>query len=132
MANLSVSPLMKLSFIAFLVWFLAGCGTRPTGVAKGPSSSESIRPKVSATAVNEAPQWIFGFFKNPGRYAWTNGMTLKDGIDAAGCATEYGSSRVWIRHSDKSEDICRLRYEWWTTNNPTLRPGDRISNVRDL
>ena len=123
---------MKLSFIAVLGWFLAGCGTPPTGVAN--SSSESIPPIAAATAVNEAPQWIqvFGFFQKPGRYAWTNGMTLKDGIDAAGGATEYGSSRVWILHSDKSEDRYRLRYQWWPTNNPTLRPGDIIGNVRDL
>ncbi len=71
-----------------------------------------------------------GEFKSPGRYPWTNGMTLKDGVDLAGGFT--GSHWLRIYHWDESTTGYRLRRDWQLTNNPALKAGDFISTVRDL
>jgi protein involved in polysaccharide export with SLBB domain len=82
--------------------------------------------------------YVDGGFRNPGRYAWTNGMTLKDAIDAAGGFaaaggfTEFATHRIEIIHLDGAIKRFRLRGDWARTNNPALQDGDRIHNPRDL
>jgi len=76
--------------------------------------------------------YVNGDFRNPGIYAWTNGMKLKDAIEAAGGFTEFSSHRIKLIHSDGISQRFRLRGDWMGTNNPALRPGDKIHNPRHL
>jgi polysaccharide export outer membrane protein len=80
----------------------------------------------------QAPSFVFteGEFKNPGRYPWTNGMTLKDGIDAANGFTDYARRSLRIRHWDGSEERYRLGAGRTLTNNPALKPGDYVISPR--
>src|SRR5882724_9118313 len=57
----------------------------------------------------EAPPFIFmdGEFRNPGAYAWTNGMTLRDGIDLAGGFTEFAPRTLRLQHWHGSIDFYR-------------------------
>lgn len=76
--------------------------------------------------------YVDGEFRNPGRYPWTNGMTLKDAIDAAGGFTEFANHRIKIIHQDGTTQRYRLRGDWDWTNNPVLKQLDRIHNPREL
>jgi protein involved in polysaccharide export with SLBB domain len=78
--------------------------------------------------------YVSGEFRNSGRYAWTNGMRLKDAIDAAGGFTEFANHRIKIIHQDGTTQRYRLRGDWalGLTNNPVLKPLDAIINPRDL
>jgi len=91
----------------------------------------------STAAVRILPEihfvYVDGEFRNPGRYQWTNGMRLKDAIDAAGGFTEFARHRIKLIHSDgTSARSFRLVGDWVRTNNPALHDGDRIHNLRDL
>jgi hypothetical protein len=132
---------MKCFFLSLLlVCLLSACQT-PTGEPGGkdmfsklPSPSEPVPVQSPSVPKGAAPPWIgiAGDFRNPGRYNWTNGMTLKDGIDATGGLTENGSRRLRIQHWDDSIDHYRLRSGWEFTNNPALRAGDFIATWRDF
>ena len=74
--------------------------------------------------------YVDGEFRNPGRYLWTNGMTLKDAIEAAGGFNEFANRRIRLRHPDGTVESYRLVGDWAHTNNPALRPGDNIHNPR--
>jgi protein involved in polysaccharide export with SLBB domain len=76
--------------------------------------------------------YVDGEFRNPGRYPWTNGMTLKDAIEAAGGFTKFANHRIRLYHLDGIGEKLRLSGNWFLTNNPNLKPGDRIINPRDL
>jgi len=96
-----------------------------------PSSIGTLQP-VQPVMRGEAPPLIFvgGEFTQPGRYAWTNGMTLRDAFAVAGGLTVFAESRIRLKHWDGSVE----RYKWSPknplTNNPTLRPGDSILNPK--
>lgn len=76
--------------------------------------------------------YVDGAFRNSGRYSWTNGMRLNDAIEAAGGFTKFANRRIKVIHSDGTSQRFRLRGDWVRTNNPALRPGDKIHNPRDL
>jgi protein involved in polysaccharide export with SLBB domain len=76
--------------------------------------------------------YVDGAFRNPGRYAWTNGMRLKDAIEAAGGFTEFSNHRIKLIHWDGISQRFRLRGDWFLTNNPVLKPGDSVLNPREL
>jgi protein involved in polysaccharide export with SLBB domain len=76
--------------------------------------------------------YVSGEFRNPGRYSWTNGMRLKDAIDAAGGFNEFANRRVKVIHSDETSERFRLRGDWSRTNNPALKPDDSIHNAREI
>jgi len=80
----------------------------------------------------EAPRLIFmqGEFKNPGTYAWTNGMTLKDGIDEANGFTDFAPQKFRLQHWDGSVERFRMGAGRTLTNNPALRSGDSIFSPR--
>ena len=82
-----------------------------------------------APAPGDTTPYIFcsGNFKSPGRYVWTNGMTLQDGIDAAGGLNEYARQRIFLVRGHGREMI-RLISGRTATNNPALNPSDRISS----
>ena len=75
-----------------------------------------------------APPFIFtkGEFKGPGRYPWTNGMSLKEGVDAAGGFTDSATRRLQLKHWDGSQEFYRLGPGRTLTNNPALKAGDSI------
>jgi len=76
--------------------------------------------------------YVDGEFRKPGRYAWTNGMRLKDAIEAAGGFTQFANHRIRLRHADGTVERYRLRGDWALTNNPTLKPGDSVMNPREI
>jgi protein involved in polysaccharide export with SLBB domain len=71
-------------------------------------------------------------FRNPGRYSWANGMRLKNAIEAAGGFGAFADGRVRILHLDGTTEKYWLREAWSLSNNPTLKPGDRVSNPREI
>jgi hypothetical protein len=85
-------------------------------------------PQTAPTPQGEPPPFIFAYgeFKNRGCFAWTNGMTLKDGIEAADGFSDFASRRLRIYHRDGSEERYRLGPGRTLTNNPILRMGDKV------
>jgi polysaccharide export outer membrane protein len=76
--------------------------------------------------------YVDGEFRNSGRYSWTNGMTLKDAIEAAGGFTEFANRRIRLRHLDGTVERYRLVGDWVRTNNPALKPWDSVVNPREI
>lgn len=108
---------LLLAFAVVLGGVLLGC------------SSNVVR---STTANVELPQaesprfvYLVGMFKNPGHIAWTNGMTLKDVLNVR-LLDDFARSMIRIEHTDGSI----VQYNWSAehplTNNPVLKPGDRV------
>lgn len=85
---------------------------------------------VHATSGNFV--YVDGEFRSPGRYAWTNGMRLKDAIEAAGGLTDFARHKVSVIHLDGTRGRYRLVGDWVRTNNPALKAEDRILNPREL
>lgn len=97
-----------------------------------PPNAEPATP-VPQPVVSRTPFYIFasGEFKHPGRLVWTNGMTLQDGIQAAGGFTDFARHRLFLYHADGMAERIRLGPDWAATNNPALRPGDKLVNPKD-
>jgi len=76
--------------------------------------------------------YVEGGFGNPGRCSWTAGMRLGDAIKVARGFSESAIHGIMISHRDGTMEEYRLHGGWALTNNPTLRPGDKIRNVHDL
>jgi protein involved in polysaccharide export with SLBB domain len=76
--------------------------------------------------------YVDGEVRNPGRYPWTNGMRLKDAIEVAGGFTEFANHRIKMIHEDGAIETYKLWGDWVATNNPVLKPGDRIHNPRRI
>ncbi len=90
-------------------------------------------PEVAGGANRgEVPSWVYvaGEFKYPGRYIWTNGMTLHDGIAIAGGFTKFAPPRIRLERWDGSVESYKWRAGQPLTNNPVLRPGDKLINPR--
>ena len=91
-------------------------------------SNYVIRPTNSNAGFPQAesPRFVYlaGMFKNPGRIAWTNGMTLKDALNARPL-DDFARSMIRIEHADGAV----VQYNWSAehplTNDPFLKPGDR-------
>jgi protein involved in polysaccharide export with SLBB domain len=96
----------------------------------GCTSAKKAQPLPASRG--EAPPFIFmqGEFNNPGTYAWTNGMTLKDGIDTASGSTDSAPRRFRLQHWDGSVERFRLGAGRTLTNNPALRSGDSVFSPR--
>ena len=94
-----------------------------------PTCFVNLTVRVSAET---AFVYVGGGFRKPGRYSWTNGMRLNDAIEAAGGFSEFASRRIKLRHLDGTVETYRLRGNWTVTNNPALKPGDRVQNPREL
>jgi protein involved in polysaccharide export with SLBB domain len=76
--------------------------------------------------------YVDGEFRKPGRLSWTNGMRLGDVIEATGGFTVFANRRIKILHEDGTVESYKLRGNWVSTNNPVLKPGDRIHNPRPI
>lgn len=112
------NQLKTLALLLASVCVLAGCNSkRPTGVTR---------------MKGEPPEFVFmsGEFQNPGKYPWTNGMSLYDGMTAAGGPTAYAKRRFTITHWDDTKVTYWLTYQKTLTNNPALEPGDSVKLPR--
>jgi protein involved in polysaccharide export with SLBB domain len=69
---------------------------------------------------------VFGGVHNEGRYGWTNGVTVLDGIQAAGGFDRFASPRILIRHSDGSSEIFSRQLLETTNQSPRLRLRDEV------
>ncbi len=92
------------------------------------SALASQPPQPVPTVKEPSPPFVYftGELAKVGRYSWTNGMTLKDGIDLAGGFTRYALQVVDLVHPDRSRERYALKSGWAPTNNPTLLPGDLV------
>ena len=76
---------------------------------------------------------VLGEFRTPGYCAWTNGMTLADGIAAAGGFTPLATRDVRLTHRGGSNEFYyRSGPQNTLTNNPVLRPNDLIYSRRRI
>jgi protein involved in polysaccharide export with SLBB domain len=95
-----------------------------------PANSTNLTVRVRISAETRFV-YVDGEFRKQGRYSWTNGMTLKDAIEAAGGFTDFANRRVRLVHTDGTVERYRLRGDWTVTNNPVLKPGDKVHNPRE-
>jgi protein involved in polysaccharide export with SLBB domain len=91
-----------------------------------------FRDLAVTTRVSPGFVYVDGEFRNPGRYPWTNGMTVEDAIEVAGGFTEFANHTIKIIRVDGRTEQYRLRGDWASTNNPVLQAGDRIHNPRQI
>ncbi len=120
-----------------LLGLLSGCrsSTRDADTSAQFSALQSP-PPTTASGLQPSPQglrpprvYLTGAFNKTGALPWTNGMTLKDGIDAAGGFVRWADRRVILMHRDGSrEQFYRRGPERTLTNNPALKPEDIIYN----
>ena len=111
---------MKAKFIVCLALVLSG------GLFG--CSNPTQQPALTVVAQQpDSPAFVYlvGEFKNPGRIAWTNGMTLKD-VLANRAFDDYARPIIIVKHTDGS----KVQYRWQAgkpiTNNPVLKPGDTV------
>jgi protein involved in polysaccharide export with SLBB domain len=77
--------------------------------------------------------YVSGGVQNPGRYDWINGMTVLDGVRAAGGFLDSAGHKVNIFHVDDGSDEIYDRNILEITNKPPLlRAGDEISVPRRI
>jgi protein involved in polysaccharide export with SLBB domain len=97
-----------------------GCGSERGSRTATPSQQGEPPPYV----------WVDGEFKQPGRYAWTNGMRLKDTFAVAGGFTEFAEPEIRLTHWDGSHQSFRWSASRPLEDNPPVKPGDIVYNVR--
>ena len=67
----------------------------------------------------------------PGKYAWTNGMTLQDAVSAAGGFTDFAHRRLRVTHNGVTT-VYRLGPSRTFTTNPPVQVGDAIYSPRTI
>ena len=105
------------------------------------SISNSVAGSEPTTTNNQVEPYIHvsGGVREPGRYGWTNGMTLLDGIRAAGGFTDSTGRKIEIYHFAKFQQTANGNVEVYgkpeiydrgildvTNQPPRLFRGDRI------
>jgi hypothetical protein len=115
-----LSIILRLS--AFLPFTIAGC-------ASDPPALKSASPREGP-----APPYVFvdGNFRQPGRFDWTNGLTIIDAIRLAGGFNEFAEPKLQLRRWDGTRELFRLTsdYRFRFTNAVPLRPGDHLINPK--
>ncbi len=92
-----------------------------------PSREPVARQVQPAPQASPSPVVYFsGQFTRTGRLPWTNGMTLKDGIDLAGGFTKWADGKLDLIHRNGSKELYRLGRGRTLTNNPALQPEDLV------
>jgi protein involved in polysaccharide export with SLBB domain len=91
-------------------------------------------PNLTVTVLASSGNFVYvdGEVRIPGRYPWTNGMRLKDAIEAAGGFNDFSNRRIRLVHSDGTAEKYRVRGDWTATINPELKPGDKVSNRQPI
>jgi hypothetical protein len=118
----SVQSFVKIATISVVGLILtAGCSSpKPLG------QSESSHHEVQIDPSQPPYIYISGEVRIPGKFAWTNGMTLQDAITSAHGFSDFARRRLRVNHSDGSADIYKLDSKRHLTNNPPVLPGDMI------
>lgn len=80
-----------------------------------PSPGEDVQPYI----------YVIGAVYTPGRYGWTNRMTVLDGISAAKGFTDSAGDRLEIFRIGETNSVILDRYTI-TNQPPFLLKGDRI------
>ena len=126
---------MKVTAFLLLLAMCLTSGCANSGQSTKTTSSISDRSSESSKPPQhgEAPPFIYvrGGFVNPGRYAWTNGMKLKDAFAIAGGFNDFAWERIRLKHWDGSTEGFAWSPEKPLTNNPFLKPGDYVDNPRE-
>ena len=80
----SLALMRNLGTFAILIVITAGCATQRAHVNSAPVSTgdEASEPNVFTGVLGSV--YVLGGVYKPGRYDWTNGMTVLDPIQAAG------------------------------------------------
>lgn len=65
----------------------------------------------------------------PGRFAWTNGMTLQDAVNAAGGFTDFAPRRLQVTHGGV-KTVYKLGPGRTFPNTPPVQAGDIIYSPR--
>jgi hypothetical protein len=117
--------------IATLIVVTAGCGSEKAYVSPAPLITPAERggPYIFVRDVGDVH--VRGGVFAPGRYAWTNGMTVLDAIQAARGFTDSAVG-VKIMHMDGTSKGYNYRDIIDTDNPPMLRNGDRVYVARRL
>jgi len=101
-----------------------------TGCSDLPHHSKiTSAPQVNSPDVPSV--YVDGEVIVPGRYAWTNGMTLQDAVSAAGGFTDFAPRRLRVNHNGVST-LYRLGPGRTFTNNPPVQAGDSIHSPRSI
>jgi protein involved in polysaccharide export with SLBB domain len=92
--------------------------------------SAAAETNTVADKQTSTPRFIFvgGEVLAPGRFSWTNGMTLLDGIRCAGGYSVSGDRKhIEIRSTGVSTQICNFDVASSSpAKNPKLKPGDMV------
>jgi hypothetical protein len=90
--------------------------------------SESAIGRALGRPSTEAPPVIYigGWFRNPGLYVWTNGMTLQDAIRVGGGFTDFATRKLFLQQWDCSVERFRLSSGRTLKADAALRPGDSV------
>src|ERR1043166_10232779 len=89
---------------AVLVAMTSGCGSQKARIApSAPSRGASeAGPYVFTRTVGDV--YVRGGVYRPGRYGWTNGMTVLDAIGAAGGVRDFATGGPGT-HADRTSDV---------------------------
>ncbi len=127
-------------FLAVVLSLLAGCRA-PTGEVNRTARQAELSSAQPSPAVQPRPAprqtprrvvYFSGAFTKNGCYAWTNGMTLKDGLDMAGGFSNWATGRLRLIRRDGSQEIYRIGTGGTLTNNPVLQPEDLVISREHL
>jgi protein involved in polysaccharide export with SLBB domain len=101
------------------------------------ASAQTNVPVVSGTPVVKTPEtndlvYLAGAIKKPGEYHWTNGMTFKDAVTAAGGFAEHMPQHLIIRHRDGTKETFKIKKADPFKKNPVLKSGDYVGCLREV
>ena len=115
---------------AMLLVMTGACGSKKARISSStPSTGDAAaEPYVFIRIVGKV--YVIGGVYKPGRYDWTNGMTVLDAIGAAGGFRDFATG-VRVTHTDGTSEFYRyLRIIDESLEQPVLRSGDRLSVPR--
>jgi hypothetical protein len=121
---------------------LVGCAQRDRQIAAvarpapvTPQSSSVFPAEIRRVSPESGKPFVYVSreVQLPGCYAWTEGMTLTDVIEAAGGLTPFAGPRIRISHVDGTTQVHRYgQIKRHGSNDPLLRVGDKVWVQGDL
>src|SRR5438477_4442523 len=94
----------NIATFAILIVITAGCASQPAPVNSAPviTSAEVAEPNSLTKIMGTVS--VLGGVSRPGRYNWTNGMTVLDAIQAAGGFHDFATG-VRVTHADGTHEF---------------------------
>ncbi len=124
---------MKTRIKCLALALLTGCASRspqPTVLATHPKPpAPPLLSHVITIVVTNRVIFVDGEVMRPGRFLWTNGLTLTDAIEQGGGFTDFADNfRLELRRccGGPVERFGFQRIVRGLTNNPVLNPGDHL------